>query len=189
MTGFSPHFEISLLSVGFVPTGTDGCGIFGTANRSLFNVSSTRRSSSSIDLISFFTASISLMGAAASFPSRFCLPISSETVLRRFFSASPFWMSARRLASSSSTLSIMSTSPFFLIPSLSRSGCSRMNRMSSIGGFVLLHVCRMLLHMRVQLVLEDRQPVIHARHFYVEVGLGFERDKARFHRPCRRLLQ
>src|SRR5882724_5788474 len=121
----------STLSSSPLPSGTDGCGRFGSWSASASSRASTDLSSASSPLMRSPTSRMRACSAPASSPRRLAWPISSVVLLRRALRSSLSRTSRRRSVSSSISSGMRSAPPLVASPRRTASGCSRISRTSS----------------------------------------------------------
>src|SRR5437867_5179301 len=127
----SLQWRTSTLSSSPLPSGTEGCGRFGSCSASASSRSSTSFSSASSALMRSPTSRMRACSAPASSPRRLAWPIASEALLRRALRSSLSRTSRRRSVSSSISSGMRSAPPFVASPRRTASGCSRISRTSS----------------------------------------------------------
>src|SRR5499427_7831296 len=121
----------STLSSSPLPSGTDGCGRFGSCSASVSSRSSTSFSSASSVLMRSPTSRMRACSAPASSPRRLARPMASEALLRRALRSSLSRTSRRRSVSSSISSGTRFAPPFVASARRTASGCSRISRTSS----------------------------------------------------------
>src|SRR5215510_14053332 len=127
----SLQWRTSTLSSSPLPSGTEGCGRFGSCNASVSSRSSTSFSSASSALMRSPTSRIRACSAPASSPRRLAWPMASEALLRRALRSSLSRTSRRRSVSSSISSGMRFAPPLVTSARRTASGCSRISRTSS----------------------------------------------------------
>src|SRR5262245_2182384 len=127
----SLQWRTSTLSSSFLPSGTDGCGKFGSWSANASRRSSTDLSSASSVLIRSPTSRMRACSALASSPRRLAWPIASDALLRRALRSSLPRTRRRRSVSSSMSSGMRFAPPLVASPRRTTSGWSRISRTSS----------------------------------------------------------